>query len=207
MIWKLLPSAARLITVKKPLALLLFGCGKRRDPFFDFFFRRVIRIEAGVLRFCRRAENERLVFIESRPRSFVDDEVMQAGPGLPSSDPAKDRAASRHCPLQTWRRKMPSMIFEASTSLARTRRSLGESFEMSAVISVGAKRAVICSICAVSELLALFSAGAANAESSAARRISERRSFMFMDETESQSKLSGEQVRTPLFYFLVFVLR
>ena len=40
---------------------------------------------------------------------------------------------------------MPSMICEASTSLASTLRSLGESFAMSAVISVGAKRAVICS--------------------------------------------------------------
>ena len=42
------------------------------------------------------------------------------------------------------------MIFDASTSFASTWRSLGESFEMSAVMSVGAKRAIICSMCAVS---------------------------------------------------------
>ena len=39
---------------------------------------------------------------------------------------------------------MPSTICDASTNFASTLRSLGESFETSAVISVGTKRAIIC---------------------------------------------------------------
>src|SRR5262245_22803490 len=42
------------------------------------------------------------------------------------------------------------MICEASTNLARALRSLGENFERSALMSVGAKRAVICSSFALS---------------------------------------------------------
>ena len=48
---------------------------------------------------------------------------------------------------QTCRRNSASIIFEAPTSLARTRRSCGEMVERSAPISVGAKRAAIrCSL-------------------------------------------------------------
>src|SRR6266550_1128400 len=52
-------------------------------------------------------------------------------------------------PAQTWRRNSASTIFEASTSRASARRSLAGSFEMSALISVGANRAaMVCNVAA-----------------------------------------------------------
>src|SRR4029450_3984217 len=46
-------------------------------------------------------------------------------------------------PLHTWRRNSASTTLAASTSLASTRRSAADSFDRSAPISVGAKRAVM----------------------------------------------------------------
>ena len=52
--------------------------GKRLDPLLDLRLGRADRIEIRALRLGRRAGNERLVVVEARPRSFVDQEVVQA---------------------------------------------------------------------------------------------------------------------------------
>src|SRR3954454_13515012 len=89
------------------------------------------------------------------------------------------RAKSRSngtLPLQTWRRKMPSMIFDAWIKRASTWRSAGERRLTSAVRSVGAKRAVIClrravPSAAVACASALLGSGAAIAAADAKAKI------------------------------------
>ena len=51
------------------------------QPLLDLILGRSGRIEVGGFGFDGHARNERLVVIESRPRTFVDQEVMEAGFG------------------------------------------------------------------------------------------------------------------------------
>src|SRR4029450_9215508 len=55
----------------------MLGRGETLHPGFDLFLGSTRRIEVGLWRLGRRALNERLVVVESRPRSLVDREVMQ----------------------------------------------------------------------------------------------------------------------------------
>jgi hypothetical protein len=66
-------------------------------------------------------------------------------------------------PDHTWRRNRASTIFEASTSLATTRRSAGDSADRSTVMSVGTKRAAIACSRAASGTAACSARGMATA--------------------------------------------
>jgi hypothetical protein len=56
-----------------------FRIRQRLHPRLDFRFRCAGRIEVCLFRLLRRARNKRLVVIEARPRSLVDQEVVEAG--------------------------------------------------------------------------------------------------------------------------------
>ena len=69
------------IVVKKPVADAFASPVRPSSHFWTSILGRSGRIEVGGFGFGGHAGNERLVVIESRPRTFVDQEVMQAGLG------------------------------------------------------------------------------------------------------------------------------
>ena len=73
------PSSPRRIVVKKPVARRLGLAAQRVEPLLDLLLRGVGRIEAAAFRLGRHAGDERPVVIEPRPRTLVDQEVVQAG--------------------------------------------------------------------------------------------------------------------------------
>ena len=120
-----------------------FGLGQRLDPAFELRLRRALRIVVGARRLRRRAGDERLVVIEPRPRPLVDQEVVQprAAVGrLIARQIEQHRLVARPDLAQEQARRRSSTPRRACAS---TRRSAADSFDRSAPMSVGAKRAVM----------------------------------------------------------------
>ena len=135
------PSGPRRMVVKKPVARAFSRRRQRADPLLHFRLGRAVGIVIRRRRLRRRAGNERLVVIEPRPRPLVDQEVVQPRLAERRSRRGSASKSIASLPAHTCSRNSASMTCAARTMCASAWRSLAGSAVMSAVRSVGAKRA------------------------------------------------------------------